>query len=362
MTYSSGLAALHAAYVFLRPRQVAIGQAYFGSHGVLRIHHAITGAKILPLDCPAADLHPGDVIHLETPVNPFGLALDIGAYARKAHSRGAYLLVDATFGPPGLQDPFQHGADLAFHSGTKYLGGHGDLLCGVLACRPEGQRQMPRTEGTNGSDNAKGNSISIEIDWITGLKAQRVHLGSVMGSLEAWLAVRSLRTLTLRVRQQSNTAGKLVQWLHNSLQNNNNSSNNPIRHVLKRIHHASLQPEASDPNSWLRAQMPNGYGPVFAITMRNETFARRFPSYLKFWTHATSLGGVESLIDWRALHDPRADGRLLRLSVGVEDFEDLRRDLEGGFVGLGLGLDGGEGEGGENENEKGKRGLVRSKL
>lgn len=338
VTYSSGLAALHAAYVFLRPRRVAIGQAYFGSHGVVRIHHAIAGAKILPLDCAATDLHPGDVIHLETPVNPFGLALDIGAYARKAHSRGAYLLVDATFGPPGLQDPFQHGADLVFHSGTKYLGGHGDLLCGVLVRLPDGQRQIP----------GNSNSTGTETDWIAGLKAQRVHLGSIMGSLEAWLAVRSLRTLTLRVRQQSNTAGKLVRWLHDSLQpnnnNNNNNNDNVIRRVLSKIHHASLQPEASDPNSWLCAQMPNGYGPVFAITMRNEGFARRFPSYLKLWRHATSLGGVESLIDWRALHDPQADGRLLRLSVGVEDFEDLRKDLEAGFVGLVGGDEGGEGE------------------
>lgn len=79
--------------------------------------------------------------------------------------------------------------------------------------------------------------------------------------------------------------------------------------------------------------------------MRNERFARRLPSYLKFWRHATSLGGVESLIDWRALHDPQADGRLLRLSVGLEDFEDLRRDLERGFARVGGGAGGGKGEG-----------------
>lgn len=329
VTYSSGLAALHAAYVFLRPRRVAIGQAYFGSHGVVRMHHTTTGAQILPLDGPATDLHRGDVIHLETPVNPYGLALDIGAYARKAHSRGAYLLVDATFGPPGLQDPFQHGADLVLHSGTKYLGGHGDLLCGVLACRSDGQCQKPQEEESNGTGTG----------WITGLKAQRVHLGSVMGALEAWLAVRSLRTLTLRVRQQSDTAGELARWLHDCLQNDT-----PIRQVLERVEHASLQPEATDPTSWLRAQMPHGYGPVFAIWMRNETLARRLPSCLTLWRHATSLGGVESLIDWRALHDPEADGRLLRVSVGLEHVEDLRRDLEKGFGRVAGGEGGGVGE------------------
>lgn len=340
------------------------------------MHQTITGASILPLDGPATDLHPGDVIHLETPVNPSGLALDIGAYARKAHSRGAYLLVDATFGPPGLQDPFQHGADLVFHSGTKYLGGHGDLLCGVLACRSDGQRQMPHAKEER-NDNSNGNRIRT--DWITELKAQRLLLGSVMGSLEAWLAVRSLRTLTLRVRQQSNTAGALVRWLHDSLQNNtdNNTPNpNPIHHVLERVQHASLQPEANDPTSWLRAQMPHGYGPVFAIWMRTGAFARRLPSCLRLFRHATSLGGVESLVDWRALHDPGADERLLRLSVGLEHVEDLKRDLERGFVeaaggereGEGVGgaggKGGGEGEGGAGgkggEDGKGKGGIART--
>lgn len=374
MTYASGLAALHAAYVFLRPRRVAIGQAYFGSHGVVRIHHTTTGAQILPLDCPATDLHAGDVIHLETPINPSGIALDIGAYARKAHSRGAYLLVDATFGPPGLQDPFRHGADLVVHSGTKYLGGHGDLLCGVLACRPDDHRRGPKEDG-NGSDNSNGTvkGTGTGTDWIAGLKGQRVHLGNVMGALEAWLAVRSLRTLSLRVRQQSDTAGELVRWLHEALQDNipipTTNPPIPIRHIIHQIQHASLQPEASDPTSWLRAQMPHGYGPVFAIVMRTEDLARRLPSCLTLWRHATSLGGVESLVDWRALHDPLADGRLLRMSVGVEDAGDLRRDLERGFervLGLVGGGDGGGRGGGNGDgddgSEVGKATRARSKL
>lgn len=234
-----------------------------------------------------------------------------------------------------------HGADLVMHSGTKYLGGHGDLLCGVLACRPvddydgnpsscslqdkdkderevkEGGRERERRKGT---------------DMITSLKAQRVHLGSVMGALEAWLLTRSLRTMTLRVRRQSDTAGSLVHWLHESLSPPpSNPSNSIIPQIIHSIHHASLQPEAQDPSSWLRAQMPRGYGPVFAIYMRTQDLARRLPSCLTLWRHATSLGGVESLVDWRALYDPEADGRLLRMSVGVEEEGDLRRDLERGF-------------------------------
>ena len=90
---------------------------------MLGLQKKMTGCEILSLDCAEEDLGPGDVIHLETPVNPTGEACWIEGYARKAHARGAFLLVDATFGPPGLQDPFVWGADVVMHAGTKYLGG-----------------------------------------------------------------------------------------------------------------------------------------------------------------------------------------------------------------------------------------------
>lgn len=243
-------------------------------------------------------------------MNPTGEALNIAAYAEKAHSRGAYLLVDATFGPPGLQEPFKLGADVVLHSGTKYLGGHGDLLCGVLAC--------PRAE------------------WIRGLHSERIYLGNVMGSLEAWLGVRSLRTLELRVRRQSETAGTLVAWLDSCLRDANSTST--VRAVVDAVQHASLQ--KSD-MPWLTRQMPHGFGPVFALRMRTEALARRLPSVLRLFRHATSLGGVESLIEWRAMSDPDVEPRLVRISVGIETEADLRRDLEQGFRIL-RGLVGGE--------------------
>jgi cystathionine gamma-synthase len=102
------------------------------------------------------------------------------------------------------------------------------------------------------------------------------------------------------------------------------------------VQHASLQPEASDENSWLRKQMPNGYGPVFSLWLRSKEEARRFPSKLDMFDHATSLGGVESLIEWRAMTDPGVDKRLLRVSVGVEGFEDLKNDLQQGLTALSL--------------------------
>lgn len=306
MSYSSGLAAFHAALVLLNPRRISVGEGYHGSHEVIAVISRLSGLQKLALDCPAESLGEGDVILLETPVNPLGTALNIEAYAQKAHSRGAYLIVDSTFAPPGLQDPFQWGADIVMHSGSKYFGGHSDLLCGVLAT----QRK----------------------DWIKRLLEDRLALGSVMGNLEGWLGVRSLRTLEVRVQRASQTAANLIAWLQRAVSASDpapGSDEQIVQTVLDKIFHASLQDEL-----WVRRQMPNGFGPVFSIVLRNEVFARRLPSELAFFQHATSLGGVESLIEWRALSDARVDPKLLRISVGLEDWQDLKNDLLQAFKSL----------------------------
>lgn len=284
-------------YVFLNPKRVSIGNGYHGSHGVLQLHTKLTGVKLLPLECPEEELGEGDVVHLETPINPTGEAFCIKDFAEKAHRRGAYLLVDATFGPPGLQDPFEWGADIVMHSGTKYIGGHSDMLCGVLATNKEG--------------------------WIDALKEERTYLGSVMGSLEGWLGIRSLRTLEVRVGRQSESCERLVRWLNGLAQEAGG-----IVDVVEKVEHASLQ---TGDMGWLKKQMPNGFGPVFAITMKTEALARHLPSKLQLFHHATSLGGVESLIEWRAMSDKTVDARILRISVGLENWEDLKEDLVQGF-------------------------------
>ncbi|KZF22447.1 PLP-dependent transferase [Xylona heveae TC161] len=316
VTYSSGLSALHAALVFLNPKKISIGDGYHGCHGVVDLQQRLTGMKKLPLDCAAEELGPGDVIHLETPVNPTGLAFNIQKFAEKAHSRGAYLVVDATFGPPGLQDPFAHGADIIMHSGTKYIGGHSDMLCGVLATQRE--------------------------DWWKVLLDDRTYLGSVLGSFEGWLGIRSVRTLELRVRRQSDNASRLVAWLDamvsgrpDQTPGNDAASSSAnaalVRKIVARVAHASLQ---HDDKAWLDKQMPNGYGPVFSMWATSEAFARALPSRLKLFHHATSLGGVESLIEWRRMSDKGVVPTLLRVSVGVESWEDIRDDLLQGFKAL----------------------------
>ncbi|EPS31014.1 hypothetical protein PDE_05968 [Penicillium oxalicum 114-2] len=301
LSYSSGLSALHAALTLLNPRRISVGDGYHGSHGVIALFNRVTGLQKLPLNCDVDDLQKGDVILLETPVNPTGIAFDISAFAEKAHSRGAYLIVDSTFAPPNLQDPFLFGADLVMHSGTKYFGGHSDLLCGVLATQRE--------------------------DWAKQLFTDRIFIGSVMGNMESWLGVRSLRTLEIRVQRQSDSTTRLVSWLNGALQAvapAQGSEEAVIQAVLQQVFHASVQ---EDQGEWLKKQMPNGFGPVFSITMKEEQMARELPSRLHFFQHATSLGGVESLIEWRTMSDESVDRRLMRISVGLENWEDLKGDL-----------------------------------
>ncbi|TQS32941.1 hypothetical protein Golomagni_06730 [Golovinomyces magnicellulatus] len=192
------------------------------------------------------------------------------------------------------------------HSGTKYFGGHSDMLCGTLSVHPK------------------------HAEWIKGLRGDRLVLGAVPGSFEGWLGMRSMRTLELRVTRQSKTATDLVSWLASELSN----SSSTVASTVEKIQHASLQPEASQPGSWLQQQMPQGYGPVFALWMKDQDLARKLPSKLKLFQHATSLGGVESLIEWRAMSDSGVDRRLLRVSIGVEGLEDLKDDFTQAFDSL----------------------------
>jgi cystathionine beta-lyase/cystathionine gamma-synthase len=311
VTYSSGLAAFHAMLVFLNPKRIAILAGYHGCDGVVGLMGKLTGLERLDATDAAAleRLQPGDLLHVETPRNPTGEARDLAAFRKIADRQGCFLSVDATFAPPPLMEPFKWGADIVMHSGTKYIGGHSDMLCGVLSLRPD------KAGGKGG--------------WLEGLKAERLYLGSVMGSLEGWLGVRSLRTLELRVLRQSDNVQKLVDWLSAELAGD--SKDGIVSSVVLEVKHASLQPEAKDPDSWLRQQLPRGYGPVFSIVMKDENAAKKLPSKLNLFHHATSLGGVESLIEWRAMTDSSVDTRLLRISVGVEGWEDLKQDLLQGF-------------------------------
>jgi len=287
--YSSGLGAFNGLITHFNPKQVAFGQCYHGVHAILDIQTRNHGLKQLSLQPEDLEkLQPGDLVHVETPVNPFGTSYDLKYFAEKAHAKGALLTVDATFAPPPLQDPFKFGADVVMHSATKYFGGHSDLLAGVLAVK---------------SDEIKKKLID-----------DRIYLGTNIGNLESYLLLRSLRSYDLRIRKQSDNALKVVTYLNENKQKFK---------ALKKIFHSSLQTEA-----FVKEQLPNGYGPVFTIILDSEESGKQLPSKLRYFHHATSLGGVESLIEWRAITDPYVDRNLLRVSIGTEDPNDLIADLE----------------------------------
>lgn len=269
----------------------------------IEVYEEARGASIPRIDLDD-DYQEGDIAWVETPLNPTGEALDIQHYAKKIHAVGGKLIVDATFAPPPLQNPLLWGADVVMHSGTKYFGGHSDLLAGVLI-------------------------VKSDEEWKK-LWNNRTYIGNVMGSLESWLLLRSLRTLHLRVIRQSQTATALAEWL-------NKFANIPEGETLEgvpsglvtRVHHSSLQDKTKfNPET----QLTGGHSPTFAVILSNIVQAKAFPRNLHYWTSATSLGGVESLIEWRRRSDPNADPKLLRLSVGVEDFEDLKNDLKKALI------------------------------
>lgn len=288
VAYSSGLGAFFAIITYLNPKKISFGKGYHGCLGIVDLFVSKHGVERLSLeDADLEKLGPGDVVHLETPVNPEGLNSNIKYYAEKAHAKGALLIVDATFAPPPLQDPFKFGADYIIHSATKYFGGHSDLLAGFIITK-----------------HAKDK---------VNLFTERLLLGTNIANLESALLLRSLKTLDLRVRAQSKAATEIVKYL---------VENKEKLPKLKQVFHGSLQTDA-----YIKEQMPIGHSPVFSITVTDEETARHLPSKLKYFHHATSLGGVESLIEWRAISDSHVDPALLRVSIGIENVEDLIEDL-----------------------------------
>jgi len=284
VVYASGQAAATAAIMHLRPRRVAIERG--GYHGIQAAIDAFRpwGVEKAPLDAP---LGAGDILWLETPKNPTCHVQDIAAHAARARAAGARLIVDGTFATPILQRPLALGADLVLHSMTKFLSGHSDALGGVLVARDAATAEE--------------------------LRRGRTFAGSVPGSLDTWLVLRGVRTLGLRVRRQSETATRLAAFLEPR---------------VARVWHPSL---ASHPGHAVAARQMSGPGAILSIELGSEAAARELPGHLSLFRDATSLGGVESLLEWRRRHDPEAHPALLRMSVGLEEFDDLARDLERGL-------------------------------
>lgn len=291
VAYSSGLSAYHAALVHFNPSRVFISHGYHGCHGVLGLvqRHGVEVHDLLEIEAKAEK---GDLIHVETPLNPTGEARDLNYYSRLSKAKGCTLFVDSTFAPPPLQNPWAFGADMVLHSASKYLGGHSDVLAGVLVTR------------------------SLEVK--NSLLQDRVHLGTIIPTLESWLLLRSLRTLSMRIMRQVDNANIIVAYLKDNMSE---------FQALSAIQHATLQND-----EFVRQQQPYGGPPVFQLVLKTSEQAKMLPSKLKLFHHCTSLGGVESMIEWRCLSDDKIQQTVLRVSVGCENPQDLLADLARGLT------------------------------
>uniref|UniRef100_A0A7S3PI40 Cystathionine gamma-synthase n=1 Tax=Aplanochytrium stocchinoi TaxID=215587 RepID=A0A7S3PI40_9STRA len=309
VTYASGLAACFAALSYFQPKRVAIHGGYHGTHMVINALKRLRSGEISVIDLKeTSDFQNGDLLWLETPLNPTCELFNIGEYAERAHLVGAKVVVDGTFAPPPLQFALEHGADMVMHSATKFLGGHSDLLAGVLAVNSE--------------------------DMKISLKEDRTAFGAVPGSLEVWLLLRSLRTLRLRVLEQSKTAGRIATFLNSALTVDDcgisdlrKDGVDSIPAIIDTVFYPSLSLDTEEKRNWAHQQMPRGFGGIFSLQLKTQTYAELFMKSLHYWKNATSLGGVESLIDHRHRWDTTVHPGLLRLSCGLEDSEDLLKDI-----------------------------------
>ncbi len=239
-------------------------------------------------------IRPGEtaIVWIETPVNPTWDVIDIAAAAAAAHAAGAILGVDATVSTPVTTRPLDLGADLVFHSGTKYLNGHSDVTAGVLVTRQADARWQ-------------------EIRLVRGL------MGGVLGPFEAWLLLRGLRTLFVRFERASANALQIARQFegHGKLE-------------------AVLYPglESHPGHAIAKRQMTAGYSGMLSLLVKGDAEdAKGVATRTALFVPATSLGGVESLIEHRAtIEGPRSQvpRNLLRLSIGIEDARDLIADLE----------------------------------
>lgn len=307
LAYASGMAAIHGAMMLLTPGDHVLAGAdiYGGTYRLLhenlhRVGVSTTLAPSTDLAAFEAAIRPETrLVWIESPGNPLMSITDITACAEIAHRHGALLGVDNTFATPVLTRPLELGADIVVHSATKYLGGHGDVLGGAV--------------------------IVNDAALFERLRSLQNATGGVLAPLESFLCSRGLKTLELRVREQSRTAAGLAEML---------ATDRRVARVL----YPGLP---NHPGHELAArQMDGAFGAMLSFEVAGDlAAARRVVESTRIIHLAVSLGGVESLIEQPALMSHASYARqdrlahgitdgLIRLSVGLEAPEDLRDDLQ----------------------------------
>jgi cystathionine beta-lyase/cystathionine gamma-synthase len=304
--FASGLAAIDAVLRLFSPgdKVVVTEDLYGGTYRLFEKIYRPLGIDALYVD--TSDIRaveealalPGvKGILLESPTNPLLKIADIRVIARLARERGILTIVDNTFLTPVLQRPLEQGADLVVYSATKYLAGHNDVVAGAVVTSTP--------------------ALSERIAFLQNAA------GGILGPQDAWLTLRGLKTLTLRVARQQENATALAAWLD--------------RHPrVRRVYYPGL---SSHPNRNILLREKSGWGAMISFEVEDPARIPEILSKVKIFLFAESLGGVESLITYPYLQT-HADieeatrqrlginDRLLRLSVGIEDIGDLQGDLE----------------------------------
>lgn len=306
LTFASGMGAITTTLMALlkggdhivAQRDIYGGTNKFLSQWLPKMGIETTFVDTVEYDQHARAIRPNTkLLYLESPTNPTLRIVDFGKVAFLAKQHGLISMVDATFGTPINQQPAEYGVDLVMHSGTKYLGGHTDLICGVVA----GRREL------------------MDRIWET-----RTVLGNCMDPHASWMLVRGLKTLAVRVGRQNENAQRVAEFLSDHAK-------------VRSVHYPFLK---SHPQYALaREQMAGGGGMVsFEVEGTGED-AKRVSEAMRLFTLAPSLGGAESLVSIPVLTshamiaaEERArmgvTEQLIRLSVGIENADDLVADLE----------------------------------
>ena len=232
------------------------------------------------------------LIWAETPANPMLCITDIQGLAKIAQKHKLKLGVDNTMGTPVLQNPIAHGADIVMHATTKYIGGHSDIMGGAVL-------------------------VKEDDEWAKRIERVQILMGATPNPLDCYLLARGLKTLPLRMREHSANALELAKRLEKHPK-------------VEKVHYPGL--ESHPQHALAKAQMPQGFSGMIALQVKTgETETREMAGKLQIFQQATSLGGVESLVEHRkSIEGPQSTtpGNLLRFSIGLEHVDDLWADLE----------------------------------
>lgn len=305
LAFSSGVAAAMSVFQALKPGDhvICTQDAYHGVQRLLREVLQPWQLQVSFVDAADADavrrsLTPATrLIWLETPSNPLLRITDLSAIAEIARHAHVLTLCDNTFATPVLQQPFDSGMDFIMHSATKYLGGHSDVLGGAIVAR-------------------------VHSAFSDRLRLLQSEAGAVPSPFDCWLLLRGAATLHLRVRAQTENAARLADFLSG-------------HKAVDTVFYPGLE---SHPGHVLARRQMRGFGAMLSFTLRGgQAAAMRAVANVKLFTRATSLGGVESLIEHRASMegpDTRTPDNLVRVSAGVEHADDLVADLEQALASL----------------------------